>query len=189
MRIRWFRDAILDLIELRQYIGDDNPHAAQEVAGQIIHDVEHLRDHPAMGRPGRVEGTRELVISRFPYIFPIPREEQRHRGASRVARSKEAAGEVVIAFSNTGSTAADIPVTTLLPPAPVEEPFKRSSHPDIMGEGSIHARTRKNSIGTHLIFFLIFILFCNIPSMPGIARVCERDKNGTGWFLKKKGRG
>jgi toxin ParE1/3/4 len=70
MRIRWFRDAILDLIELRQYIGDDNPHAAQEVAGQIIHDVEHLRDHPAMGRPGRVEGTRELVISRFPYIIP-----------------------------------------------------------------------------------------------------------------------
>jgi len=70
MRIRWFRDAVLDLIELRQYIGDDNPRVAQDVAGKIMHDVEHLRDHPAMGRPGRVEGTRELVIPGLPYINP-----------------------------------------------------------------------------------------------------------------------
>jgi len=27
-----------------------------------------LADHPAMGRPGRIAGTRELVIVRYPYI-------------------------------------------------------------------------------------------------------------------------
>jgi addiction module RelE/StbE family toxin len=70
MRIRWFRDAVLDLIALRQYIGDDNPRAAQDVAGKIMHDVAHLRDHPGMGRLGRVDGTRELVISGLPYIIP-----------------------------------------------------------------------------------------------------------------------
>jgi addiction module RelE/StbE family toxin len=30
--------------------------------------VEGLVQFPEMGRPGRIEGTRELVISRTPYI-------------------------------------------------------------------------------------------------------------------------
>jgi plasmid stabilization system protein ParE len=30
--------------------------------------VEGLARFPEMGRPGRIEGTRELVISRTPYI-------------------------------------------------------------------------------------------------------------------------
>lgn len=29
-----------------------------------------LADHPNMGRPGRIAGTRELVVTRFPYILP-----------------------------------------------------------------------------------------------------------------------
>jgi plasmid stabilization system protein ParE len=32
--------------------------------------VEQLRDFPAMGRPGRVAGTRELVIPGKPYVVP-----------------------------------------------------------------------------------------------------------------------
>lgn len=70
MRIRWFRDAVLDLIELRRYIAADNPHAAQDVAKHIMTGVTSLSDHPAMGRIGRVEGTRELVIAGLPYIIP-----------------------------------------------------------------------------------------------------------------------
>ena len=70
MRIRWFGDGILDLMELRKYIADDNPPAALDVAGRIIQGVEYLRDRPAMGRPGRVEGTRELVVPGLSYIIP-----------------------------------------------------------------------------------------------------------------------
>ena len=70
MPIRWLRDAVLDLIELRQYIAQDNPHAAQDMARRIIVSVQQLRDSPSMGRIGRVEGTRELVISGLPYIIP-----------------------------------------------------------------------------------------------------------------------
>ncbi len=70
MRIRWLRTAVLDLIEVRKYIADDNPYAAQGVAKSILNSVEQLRNHPAMGRPGRVEGTRELVVAGFPYIIP-----------------------------------------------------------------------------------------------------------------------
>ena len=70
MPIRWLRDAILDLIEVRQYIAQDNPHASQDIARRIIMSIELLSDNPSMGRIGRVEGTRELVIPGLPYIIP-----------------------------------------------------------------------------------------------------------------------
>jgi addiction module RelE/StbE family toxin len=60
----------MDLIEVRKYIADNNPQAAQDVAKRIKTAVTHLSDQPPMGRMGRVEGTRELVISDLPYIIP-----------------------------------------------------------------------------------------------------------------------
>ena len=67
----WSPEAIDDLVALRSYIEQDDPAAAQRVALHIIHDVETLlTSNPQMGRPGRVPGTRELVIPRTPYIVP-----------------------------------------------------------------------------------------------------------------------
>jgi len=56
------REAIFDYIEA------DSPRAAMAVDDRIEASVEGLAQFPEMGRPGRVEGTRELVISRTPYI-------------------------------------------------------------------------------------------------------------------------
>ncbi len=70
MRIKWFTKALADLTELRNYITEDNPQAAQQVADRIIQAVEALQKQPAIGRPGRVPGTRELVISGLPYTLP-----------------------------------------------------------------------------------------------------------------------
>ncbi len=70
MRLRWFSEAILDIIEVRKYIAEYNPHAAQDVAERISIATTYLKDHPAIGRSGRVEGTRELVIPGLPYIIP-----------------------------------------------------------------------------------------------------------------------
>jgi toxin ParE1/3/4 len=45
--------------------------AAREVVLRILHVVEQLLpNNPHMGRPGRVPGTRELVIPNTPYIVP-----------------------------------------------------------------------------------------------------------------------
>jgi toxin ParE1/3/4 len=67
----WSPEAIADLVALRAYIEQDDPAAAQRVALHIIHNIETLLpDNPEMGRPGRVPGTRELVIPRTPYIVP-----------------------------------------------------------------------------------------------------------------------
>jgi toxin ParE1/3/4 len=67
----WSPEAIADLVALRAYIAQDDPKAAQRVALHIIHSVETLLpNNPEMGRPGRVPGTRELVIPGTPFIVP-----------------------------------------------------------------------------------------------------------------------
>lgn len=68
MRIRWNPKADKDLENVEDYISQDSPQAAIKVAIDIINQVERLREFPAMGRAGRVVGTRELVISGKPYI-------------------------------------------------------------------------------------------------------------------------
>ena len=71
MKLVWSFEAIEDLISLRAYIAEESPAGAQRVVSRILHVVEDLLpQHPHMGRPGRVPGTRELVIPRTPYIVP-----------------------------------------------------------------------------------------------------------------------
>ena len=70
MRIRWFAAAIQDLVSLRKYIASEKPEAAADVAAHILSSVENLGNHPALGKTGRVEGTRELIIAGLPFIIP-----------------------------------------------------------------------------------------------------------------------
>ncbi|MEK7437116.1 MAG: type II toxin-antitoxin system RelE/ParE family toxin [Pseudomonadota bacterium] len=71
MRLRWTRRAERDLDEIAKYIGQDSPAAAARVVLELIDQVESLLPaHPVIGRPGRVLGTRELVIGSLPYIVP-----------------------------------------------------------------------------------------------------------------------
>lgn len=83
MKIIWSPEAIDDLISLRAYIAENNAAAAQRVALNIIRGIEELLvDNPQMGRPGRVSGTRELVVPRTPYIVPYRVE----RGTLQIIR-------------------------------------------------------------------------------------------------------
>ena len=71
MKPVWSPEAINDLVALRAYIEQDDPAAAQRVAHHIIRNIETLlANTPEMGRPGRVPGTRELVIPKTPFIVP-----------------------------------------------------------------------------------------------------------------------
>lgn len=56
------RDAQID------YIAQENPLAAARIDEDIERQVDLLATHPLIGRPGRRRGTRELVISRTPFI-------------------------------------------------------------------------------------------------------------------------
>jgi len=68
VRIDWHPTARADLAELVQYIAVDDPAAAYRVHDEIRNQIGTLATHPRIGRPGRVIGTRELVIAATPYI-------------------------------------------------------------------------------------------------------------------------
>ena len=70
MKIIWSRRAIRNLFHLREYIESASEQNAAFVAKRILKTVDLLESHPEMGRPGRVVGTRELVVADTPYIIP-----------------------------------------------------------------------------------------------------------------------
>jgi toxin ParE1/3/4 len=68
MQIKWLRRALRNLEQAYSYILKENPEAAQKVILRIQLVTSQLDNYPLMGRLGRIEGTRELVISSTPYI-------------------------------------------------------------------------------------------------------------------------
>ncbi len=68
MIIRWLPQAHRNRLEQLDYIAQDNPLAAIGQDEQIERQVNLLLAHPKMGRPGRVAGTRELVVSSTPFV-------------------------------------------------------------------------------------------------------------------------
>jgi len=67
-KIEWTVPALTDLISAGEYISQDNPQAARRMASRVKESVEHLGDHPNLGRPGRLSDTKELVVSGTPFI-------------------------------------------------------------------------------------------------------------------------
>ncbi len=68
MEIRFSQNALSDLYAVYDYIALENPVYAQKVLKRIEVAIDHLADHPQLGRISRVEGVRELIISDTPYI-------------------------------------------------------------------------------------------------------------------------
>ncbi|RAM48536.1 MAG: type II toxin-antitoxin system RelE/ParE family toxin [Hapalosiphonaceae cyanobacterium JJU2] len=68
MKIKWLKKALRNVEQAHEYIAKDNPDAAVRVVLKISSAVSQLADSPYIGRSGRVEGTRELVIVQTPYI-------------------------------------------------------------------------------------------------------------------------
>lgn len=64
---RLYRSRLEDIYER---IAADNPAAAPRIVERIRTTVERLQQFPAIGRLGRVAGTRELVVAGTPYIVP-----------------------------------------------------------------------------------------------------------------------
>lgn len=61
MRLFWTPEATQDRDEIYDYIEADNPTAALALDELFAEKAGRLIDHPGLGRPGRVAGTRELV--------------------------------------------------------------------------------------------------------------------------------
>lgn len=64
MKLVWTRPAREDRKAIREYIAVDNPSAALDLDELLSGKTARLLDHPGLGRPGRLQGTRELVAHR-----------------------------------------------------------------------------------------------------------------------------
>lgn len=69
-KVKWLRTALKNLEAEAEYIARDDPKAAASVVQKIYDAVMSLEQHLALGRPGRVPETRELIVSGTPYIIP-----------------------------------------------------------------------------------------------------------------------
>jgi toxin ParE1/3/4 len=68
MRIRWTPAAAADLQYLSDYLKDHHPHYQEPTLRKVFAAVQSLKEWPHRGRPGREEGTRELLFPPLPYI-------------------------------------------------------------------------------------------------------------------------
>lgn len=68
VKIRWTRLAVEDLDHAYDYIAAANPAAARSVIARIESALQALQTHPLIGRTGRVEGTRQLVVPDTPFV-------------------------------------------------------------------------------------------------------------------------
>jgi len=76
MKLRYTPRARSDLAEIHDYIAQDNLQAARRVIAIIRKTAEALPQNPLVGKTGRVTGTRELTIGRFPFILAYRVEEE-----------------------------------------------------------------------------------------------------------------
>jgi addiction module RelE/StbE family toxin len=70
MKVTLSPQAREDLREIFLYIAEDNPSPAHLILNRIKERVAELKSNPHIGRPGRVPGTREWVISKTPDLAP-----------------------------------------------------------------------------------------------------------------------
>lgn len=76
--IVWTDRAVRQLDQARDYIALSNSEeVAERIAFRIVASIQQLDEFPISGRPGRVPGTRELVISNTPFIAAYAIDRQR----------------------------------------------------------------------------------------------------------------
>jgi toxin ParE1/3/4 len=68
VRIAWLPEAQRTLAEHLEWLAERDGWAAVDAGDAVMSRVARLADHPRLGRPGRVAGTRELVVTGTPYV-------------------------------------------------------------------------------------------------------------------------
>ena len=69
LRVEWSKGAERNLDSIEAYIAQENPAAAAKTVVKIVkRTFAQLSKHPASGKPGRINGTRELIFPEKPYI-------------------------------------------------------------------------------------------------------------------------
>ncbi len=74
MQVKWLAVALRNLDHEAEFITADDPQAARQVVSRVVSRVLDavavLVLQPGIGRPGRVPGTRELVVNKTRDLVP-----------------------------------------------------------------------------------------------------------------------
>lgn len=62
MRVVWTPEALQDRGDVWDYIAADNPHAAARMDALFSDAASRLTGYPLLGKPGKIPGTRELIL-------------------------------------------------------------------------------------------------------------------------------
>jgi toxin ParE1/3/4 len=78
MRIRWTPPAAADLQNISDYLKEHHPHYRQATVRKIRDRIRGLKVAPYVGRPGRIEGTREILFPPMAYVavYRVREQEQ-----------------------------------------------------------------------------------------------------------------
>ena len=68
MQLRWTAAAAEDLEHIADYLFEKTPQNAAQLMRRIYDAPSLLKTFPHRGRPGKKQGTRELVIPSLPYM-------------------------------------------------------------------------------------------------------------------------
>ncbi len=61
MRVVWTPEAQQDRADVWDYIAADNPRAAARMDALLSDTAARLAEHPELGKPGKIPGTRDLI--------------------------------------------------------------------------------------------------------------------------------
>jgi len=71
LKVRWLSLAVEDLERMVDFIAQDNPLASISEAERVVGAVGRLGEYPALGRPGRLPRTRELIVSSYIVAYRV----------------------------------------------------------------------------------------------------------------------
>jgi addiction module RelE/StbE family toxin len=69
VKLEWLEPALADRLTIFNHIEPENPRAAKALDMQFENAADRALQHPEIGRPGRIAGTRELLVSRRYFLL------------------------------------------------------------------------------------------------------------------------
>ena len=75
-KLRWSLAAANDLEEISNYLHLHHPSFAARTIQRLYSTAKSLKEHPYTGRPGKKDGTRELVLAPLPFLMIYAVDDQ-----------------------------------------------------------------------------------------------------------------
>ena len=89
MHVRLTEDAIADLDSVEEYLAPRNPQGLQRAFAAIFTTISQLETFPFLGRTGRIDGTREIVVPHTPFMIIYSLNEAQYIDIDRIFHTRQ----------------------------------------------------------------------------------------------------